>query len=99
MLDPILPAACFAGFGDERVLVFLIARIHVHRDQREANRRPLPQDIERLHQCPAVFAAGQADHDAVAVFEHRVVNDRFGGLLGQPGFEFGAISHTFIHSI
>ena len=55
---------------DELVLVFLVAGVDVDRDQREADRRALPQHVEDLQQRPAVLAARQPDHDAVAVLDH-----------------------------
>ena len=94
VLDPVFPAARLAGLRDQIVLVFLVAGVHVHRDERERDRRPLPQHVEDLQQRPAVFAARQADHDAVAVLDHRVVDDRLGGLLREPGFEIRAIGHV-----
>ena len=38
-------------------------------------------------QRPAVLAAGQADHDAIAVLDQTVLGDRLGDLLGDPRFE------------
>ena len=67
VLDPKFPAARLAGAGDQLVLVFLVAGIDVDRDQREPDRRPLTQDVERLQQRPAVFAAREPDHDAIAL--------------------------------
>ena len=79
---------------DDVVLEVLVAGVDVDRDERERDRRPLPQDVERLHQRPAVLAAGQADHDAVAVFNQVEVGDRLGGLLRDAGFERASIRHA-----
>ena len=83
VLDAVFPAARLAGAGDEVVLVFLVARVDVHGDEREPHRRALPQDVEHLQQRPAVLAAGQADHDAIAVLDHLVVDDRLGGFFAM----------------
>ena len=76
-----LPAARRARLGDLLVLVALVARIDVDGDDREVDRRALPQHVEDLDQRPAVLAARQADHDPVAVFDQVEVGDRLGGLL------------------
>ncbi len=78
-----LPAALLARPGDDVVLVVLVAGVDVDRDQREVDRRALAQVVEHLHQRPAVLAARQADHDAVAVLDQVEVDDRLGRLLGD----------------
>ena len=79
---------------DEIVLVFLVAGVDVDRDEREPDRRALAQDVEDLQQRPAVLAARQPDHDAVAVLDHLVVDDRLGRLLREPRLEIAAICHS-----
>ena len=96
VLDAVLPAAGFAGAGDHVVLVVLVAGVDVDGDQREPDRRALAQHVEDLQQRPAVLAARQTDHHAVAVFEHVVVDDRLGRLLRQPRLELAPISHRVI---
>ena len=91
VLDPVFPPALGAGLGDDVVLVVLVARVHVDRDEREVDRRALPQVVERLHQRPAVLAAGQPHHDAVTVLDEVEVLDGLGGLLGNLGLERGAV--------
>ena len=88
-----LPAARRTGLGERLVLIALVAGIDVDGDERELDRRALAQDIEDLNQRPAVLAAGQADHHAVAVFDQVEVDDRLGGLLGESRFERRAIGH------
>ena len=78
------------------VLVFLVAGVDVDRDEREPDRRALAQDVEHLQQRPAVLAARQPDHDAVAVLDHVVVDDRLGRLLGEARLELAAIRHVVI---
>ena len=94
VLDAVFPSARLARAGDDVVLVVLVAGVDVDGDEREANRRALPQHVEDLQQRPAVLAAGQPDHDAVAVLEHLVVDDRLGRLLREPRLELTAISHV-----
>ena len=53
----------------------LVAGVDVDGDERELDRRPLPQHVENLHQRPAVLAARQADHDAIAVLDQAVLDD------------------------
>ena len=68
-LDVVLPAARGAGLVDEVVPEVLVAGVDGDRDEAERDRRALPQHVENLHQRPAVLAARQADHDAVAVLD------------------------------
>ena len=72
------------------VLVVLVAGVDVDGDEREVDRRALAQDVEDLEQRPAVLAAGQPDHDAIAVLDQAVIDDRLGDLLGDAGFESDA---------
>ena len=88
VLDAVLPAALLAGAGDQVVLVALVAGVDVDGDEREGDRRALPQHVEDLQQRPAVLAAGQPDHDAVAVLDQTVFGDRLGDLLGDACFEW-----------
>ena len=84
VLDAVLPAARLARPRDQVVLVFLVAGVDVDRDEREVDRRALPQHVEDLQERPAVLAARQPDHDAVAVLDHLVVDDGARRVLGQP---------------
>ena len=93
VLDAVFPPALFAGLRDHPVLEILVAGVDVDRDQREVDRRPLPQVVERLQERPAVLAAREADHDAIAVFNEVEVGNRFRGLLGDAGFERAAVGH------
>ena len=58
-----------AQVSDQLVAVALVARVDVHGDEREVDRRALLQHVENLDQGPAVLAAGQADHDPIAVLD------------------------------
>jgi hypothetical protein len=80
--------------GHEIVPEVRVAGVDVDRDQREIDRRALAQDVEDLDQRPAVLAAGQSDHDAIAVFDQRMVDDRLGDLFGEPGLERRAVTHV-----
>ena len=55
VLDPVFPPARLARARDHVMLVFLVTRVHVHGDEREADRRALAQHVEYLQQRPAVF--------------------------------------------
>ena len=69
--------------------------VEVDGDDLERDWRALLQREEDIEQCITVLAAGQADHDAVAGLDHRVVGNGFAGqplqALGQlVGFNRGA---------
>ena len=81
-----LPAALGAGLRDHVVLVALVAGVDVDRDEREVDRRAGAELVEDLQQRPAVLAARQADHDAVAVLDQQVIGDGLGRLLGDARF-------------
>ena len=93
VLDAALPLARRARAGDQVVLVFLVAGVDIDRDEREPDRRALAEHVERLQQRPAVLAAREPDHDAVAVLEHVVVDNRPGGLPGDTRLELAAVCH------
>jgi hypothetical protein len=93
VLDAQLPPSLVAVFRDDVVLVLLVARIDVHRDQRKVDRRPLPQVVERLHQRPAVLAARETHHHAVAVFNQIEVDDRLRGLFRDAGLKSASLGH------
>src|SRR5258705_6829777 len=93
VLDAVFPPALAARLRDDVVLELLVAGIDVDRDQREVDRRALPELVEDLQERPAVLATRQADHDAVAVFNEVEVLDRFRGLLCDACFEGTAVSH------
>ncbi len=96
VLDAVLPAARHARPRDQIVFVLLVAGIDVHGDERESHGRSLPQHVENLKQRPAVLAARQADHHAVAVLDHRVVDDRLRRFLGDPRLELRPVRHRSI---
>jgi hypothetical protein len=54
------------------------------------------QDVQDLDQGPAVFAAGEADHDAVAVFDEVEVDNRLGRFLGEARLEGRPVWHPTI---
>ena len=65
--------ALLAGLRDEIVAVAVVAGIDGDGNEREVNRRALTQHVENLEQRPAVLAARQADHHAIAVLDQPVV--------------------------
>ena len=75
------------------MLEVLVPGVDVHRDKREINRRALAQQVERLHERPAVFAARQPHHYPVAIGDQVEIDDGLGGLLGNPRFEGTAVGH------
>src|SRR5262249_10490313 len=91
--DAVLPPARLAGLRNDVVLVRLVARVHIHGHERESHRRPLAKDVEHLEKRPAVLAARQPHHDAIAVLDHLVVDDGLRGLLGEARFKLAAICH------
>src|SRR5260221_7970238 len=93
MFDVAFPPARGAGLGDAIVPKVRIARIHIDGDEREVNRRPFAKHVQDLDQRPAVLAARQPDHDAVAVFDQAEFDDRLRGLLGQARFKRRTITH------
>ncbi|MNM84990.1 hypothetical protein D3C81_970950 [compost metagenome] len=62
--------------------------VHVHRDDLELDRRHLLQIQQDVQHGVAVLAAGQADHDLVAVLDHVEVGDGFAGLAAQAFLQF-----------
>jgi hypothetical protein len=88
-----LPPAGGAGLRHRLVLIALVSGVDVHGHERKLNGRALPQHIQDLYQRPAVFPAGQADHDAVAVFNQIEVDDRLRGFLRDARLERGAVRH------
>ena len=79
--------------GHRLVLVALVAGVDVDGDDREVDRRALAQHVEDLDQRPAVLAARQPDHDAIAVLDEVEVGDGPGRLLGEARFERRAVGH------
>ena len=76
-----------------------VAGVDVDGDEREVDRRAATQHVEDLQQGPAVLAAGQPDHDAIAVLNQVVIDDRGGDLLRDARFERTAIAHENLWSI
>ena len=95
VLDAVLPATLAAGVRNDVVLEVFVAGVDVDRDEREIDRSPMAQLVERLYQRPAVLAAREADHDAVAVLNQVEIDDGFGGLPGDTGFERAAVRHSY----
>ena len=86
------PAAHLTGGGDLPVLIAFVTRIDIDGDDREVDRRALPEHVEDLDERNC-FAARQADHDPVAVFNQVEVDNRLGGLLGDPRLERTTMPH------
>jgi hypothetical protein len=75
------------------VLKILVSRVDVHADDREADGRALAEHVEDLNQRPAVLAAGQPHHDAVAVLDQVEVVDRLCDFSGNLGFKVRRVPH------
>jgi len=75
------------------MLVLVITGVDIDRDEREADRSPTPEDVEHLHERPAILSTGQPDHHAVAVCDQIERADGPPDFAGQFGFELGAVSH------
>ncbi len=72
VLDAVFPAPGCAGAGEGVVLVVLVAGVDVDGDDAEVDRRALPQLVQDVQERPAVLAARQADHHAIAVLDEQV---------------------------
>ena len=57
--------------------------VEVHGDELEAHRRDLAQLQQDVEERMAVLAAGEADHDAVAVLDHVEVADGLADVAAQ----------------
>src|ERR1700730_14032012 len=55
VLNPILPAARLASLRDHVVLIPLVARVDVHRHERERDRRSLAEHVENLQEGPTIL--------------------------------------------
>ena len=78
--------------GEPRLLL-----VHVHGDDLELDRRNLLQVQQYVEHGVAVLAAGQADHDLVAVFDHVEVGDRFAGQAAQALLQFVLVDRKSAH--
>ncbi|MNZ79357.1 hypothetical protein D3C78_979580 [compost metagenome] len=79
--------------GEARLLL-----VHVHRDDLELDRRHFLQVQQNIEHGVAVFAAGQADHDLVTVFDHVEVGDGFAGETTQAFLQFVLVDREGAHS-
>jgi hypothetical protein len=87
VLDAILPAPFGAARSDQIVTIAVVTRVHGDRDEGKCNRRTLPQHIKYVQERPAVLAARQTNHHAIAVLDQVVFRDRLGDFLGEPRLE------------
>lgn len=71
--------------------------VHVHRDDLEADRRDLLQVEQDVEHGVAVLAAGQADHDLVAILDHVEVGDGLAGQAAQALLQFVLIDRKGAH--
>ena len=65
--------------------------VQVYRHQLETHRRLFLQLQQHVEHRVAVLAAGEADHDLIAVFDHAVVGDGLADLAAQPFAELVAV--------
>ncbi|MDF9894892.1 UNVERIFIED_ORG: hypothetical protein OKW25_004039 [Pseudomonas vranovensis] len=79
--------------GEARLLL-----VHVHRDDVELDRRHFLQVQQNIEHGVAVFAAGQADHDLVTVFDHVEVGDGFASETTQAFLQFVLVDRKGAHS-
>src|SRR5262249_29713471 len=61
--------------------------IEIDGNDLEAKRRAVLERQQNIEQRVTVLAAGQADHDAIAGFDHREITDRLADLAAQAFFE------------
>src|SRR3954454_19656189 len=93
VLDMALPSPLRTRGGDFLVLVPVVPRVDVHGDQRELDRRATPEHVQNLDQRPAVFAAGKANHHAIAVLDEAVIRDGSRHFLRDASLELGCVWH------
>jgi len=78
--------------GEPRLLL-----VHVHRDHFEPDRRDLLQIEQHVEHGVAVLAAGQADHDLVAILDHVEVGDGLAGEAAQALLQFVLVDREVAH--
>jgi len=71
--------------------------VHVDRHDLELDRRDLLQVQQHVEHGVAVFAAGEADHDLVAVLDHVEIGDRFTGQATQAFLQFVLVDCKSAH--
>lgn len=71
--------------------------VHVDRDDVELDRRHFLQVQQNIEHGVAVFAARQADHDLVALFDHVEVGDGFAGKATQAFLQFVLVDRKGAH--
>ena len=83
IFDVMLHAALSQIFWQHILGETRLALIEIDRDDVEMQRRAFAQREQDVEQTEAVLAAGHADHDAVAFFDHVEIADRFADLAAQ----------------
>ena len=78
-------------FGEARLFL-----IEVDRHQGEGNWRAFLQVAQNLQHGVAVFTAGEANHDAVAFFNHIKISDRLADVTAQALLQFVDIVFFFL---
>jgi hypothetical protein len=78
------------GGQDGGVIAGLLL-VEVHGNQLEANRCAALQPVQDIEQGPGILAAGQANHDAIAVLDHRVVGNCLAHLMAQVTLKTGEV--------
>ena len=72
--------------------------VEVDRDDVELDRCALAQGHQDVQQCVTILAAGQADHDLVAILDHVVVGDGFASETTQAFLQFVLVDREGAHS-
>ena len=75
--------SCFQVRGQHLGREARLLLVEIHGDELEAHRRDLAHLQQDVEQGMAVLAAGQADHDAVALFDHVEVADGLADVAAQ----------------
>lgn len=71
--------------------------VHVHGNDVELDRRDLLQVHQHVEHGVAVLAAGQADHDLVALFDHIEIGDCLAGQATQAFLQFVLVDRKSAH--
>ena len=87
--DPVVDAEPGQVLGQHLGRKARLLLVEVDGDDRELDRRALAQLDQDVEQRVAVLAARDADHDAVAVLDHREVGDRAADLAMQALLQLG----------
>ncbi|MCY1540157.1 hypothetical protein D9M68_757780 [compost metagenome] len=98
LLDDVVRHADGLQVGRQHVLGEAgLLLVHVHGHDLELDRRDLLQVQQHVQHGVAVLAAGQADHDLVAILDHVEVGDGFAGQAADAFLQFVLVDRKGAH--